>query len=124
MDARRPEQPPHRPPEPTRGNAMRNILKTLIVALALFVASPAFAPAAQAAMAVQAAAATSATSPSLTDPASTDPASTGPVNPGTGETGGAEATRLDYAPLVIGAVALITLVVILIWRRRRNKTIV
>lgn len=98
---------------------MRNFLKILVVALALFVAAPAFAPAAQAAMAVQAAVAPSATSPSPTDPAST-----GPINPGTGETGGAEATRLDYAPLVIGAVALITLVVILIWRRRRNKTIV
>jgi hypothetical protein len=101
---------------------MRRILRTLIVALALFV--PLSAPAAQAAgvrdgVTVQAAAAASTASPSPTDPAST-----GPANPGTGETGGAEATRLDYAPLVIGAVALITLVVILIWRRRRNTTIV
>ena len=36
----------------------------------------------------------------------------------------AEATRVDYAPWVIGAVALITLAVVLIWRRRRNTTIV
>jgi hypothetical protein len=59
-----------------------------------------------------------------TSPSPTDPASTGPANPGTGETGDAEATRVDYAPWVIGGVALVTLIVILIWRRRRNSTIV
>jgi hypothetical protein len=128
------------------GMAIRKILESVIAALALFALSPLLGPAAHAApsapaasieraMAVQAegaqavaaqgagvqAAVAAATN---TPPPPTDPASTGPANPGTGETGEAEATRLDFAPLVIGAVAVITLVVILIWRRRRNTTIV
>lgn len=125
---------------------MRKILESVTAALALFAVSPLLGPAAHAALPapaaviertlavqaegveplaaqaveVQAAAAASTNTP----PPPTDPASTGPANPGTGETGEAEATRLDFAPLVIGAVAVITLVVILIWRRRRNTTIV
>jgi hypothetical protein len=46
------------------------------------------------------------------------------VNPGTGESAPNEATRVDFAPWVIGAIALLTLMVVLIWRRRRNTTIV
>lgn len=116
--------------EPGRRNAMDKILRTIVVALALIVALPLLASAAHAAPSAATAAAVRAADVQVAVPASTsspsptDPASTGPANPGTGETGGAEATRLDYAPLVIGAVALITLVVVLIWRRRRNTTIV
>lgn len=57
-------------------------------------------------------------------PSPGDTASTGPANPGTGESGQQESTRLDFAPWVIGAIALLTLVVVLIWRRRRNTTII
>ena len=48
-----------------------------------------------------------------------------PANPGTGEPAESEENRLDYAPYVIGAVLIITLLIIFIWRRRRgNKTVV
>jgi cobalamin biosynthesis Mg chelatase CobN len=57
-------------------------------------------------------------------PSPGDTASTGPANPGTGESAQNESTRLDYTPWFIGAVVLVTLIVILIWRRRRNTTIV
>ncbi|MCU1516056.1 MAG: hypothetical protein JWQ75_777 [Pseudarthrobacter sp.] len=117
---------------------MRRILRTLIAVLALLAAAPLAAVAAHAVPAVasapaqpqvlatvtQDAGAPAAMLASTTSPSPTDPASTGPANPGTGETGDAEATRVDYAPWVIGAVALITLAVVLIWRRRRNTTIV
>lgn len=49
----------------------------------------------------------------------------GPVDPGTGETGEAKQTRTDYAPLVIGLIALIVAVAALVlWRRRGKKTFV
>lgn len=51
-----------------------------------------------------------------------DTASTAPANPGTGESAEEEATRLDFAPWVIGGIALATLLVVLIWRRRRGNT--
>lgn len=57
-------------------------------------------------------------------PSPGDTASTGPANPGTGESAQNESTRVDYAPWVIGGIALVTLIVVLIWRRRRNTTIV
>lgn len=48
-----------------------------------------------------------------------------PANPGTGEPAESESTRMNYAPYVIGGVALITLVTALVWwRRRGNKTVV
>ena len=48
-----------------------------------------------------------------------------PANPGTGEPAESESTRINYAPYFIGAVLLITLVVALVWwRRRGNKTVV
>ncbi len=121
---------------------MRRILRTLIAVVALLAAAPLAAGAAHARTApppgfaqaevraevratkVQAASAPAAALASTSSPSATDPASTGPANPGTGETADAEATRVDYAPWVIGAVALVTLAVVLIWRRRRNKTIV
>lgn len=63
--------------------------------------------------------AASSPSPSATTP------SDNPVNPGTGEPAEEEATRTDFAPLVIGAVLVVTAVVVLIWwRRRGNKTVV
>lgn len=57
-------------------------------------------------------------------PSPGDTASSGPANPGTGESGPAESTRLNLAPWIIGVVALLTLALVLIWRRRRNSTIV
>lgn len=57
-------------------------------------------------------------------PSPGDTASTGPANPGTGESAQNESTRVNYAPWVIGGIALATLIVVLIWRRRRNTTIV
>jgi hypothetical protein len=65
-----------------------------------------------------------ALSASTPTPSPGDTASTGPANPGTGESAKNESTRLDFAPWVIGAIALATLIVVLIWRRRRNTTIV
>jgi len=57
-------------------------------------------------------------------PSPGDTASTGPANPGTGESAENESTRLDWTPWVIGAIAVVVLVLILVWRRRRNTTIV
>lgn len=57
-------------------------------------------------------------------PSPGDTASTGPANPGTGESAENEATRVNFAPWVIGGIALATLIIVLIWRRRRNTTIV
>jgi hypothetical protein len=113
---------------------MKRILKAVIVVLAMLAGPPAFATAAIAApptsatfQAIEAqpdpgpaSAAVAAVKPTPSDTASTSPA-----NPGTGETAEQEGTRLDYAPWVIGAIALITLAIVLIWwRRRRNTTIV
>jgi hypothetical protein len=109
---------------------MRTLLRTTLMAL-LLIAAPAFS--AGAAQAVPAtlghhitassggAWAQSAVSPT---PSPGDTASTGPANPGTGESAENESTRLDYTPWFIGAVVLATLIVVLIWRRRRNTTIV
>ena len=48
-----------------------------------------------------------------------------PANPGTGEPEESETNRLEYAPYVIAAVVIITLLIVFIWRRRRgNKTVV
>ena len=48
-----------------------------------------------------------------------------PANPGTGEPAESEANRLNWAPYVIGAVLIITALIIFVWRRRRgNKTMV
>jgi hypothetical protein len=47
---------------------------------------------------------------------------TGPANPGTGESQQAEETRLDWTPIVVGAILVVLLIVILVWRRRRRDT--
>jgi hypothetical protein len=47
-------------------------------------------------------------------PSPGDTASSGPANPGTGESAQNESTRVDFAPWVIGAIALVTLIVVLI----------
>lgn len=48
-----------------------------------------------------------------------------PVNPGTGEPAESLANRTDFAPYVIGGILLITVLLVLLWRRlRRNKTVV
>lgn len=58
-----------------------------------------------------------------TPPESSLPA--GPANPGTGESQQAEQTRLDWTPIVVGAILIVLLIVVLVWRRRRrDKTIV
>lgn len=116
---------------------MKTLLRTALVAL-LVLAGPALSlGAAHAAPGVQGANASAlfqgstgsfggmwAPAASSPTPSPGDTASTGPANPGTGESARNEATRLDYTPWVIGAVVLVTLVTILIWRRRRNTTIV
>ncbi|MGN7202053.1 LuxR family transcriptional regulator [Arthrobacter sp. SAFR-044] len=62
-----------------------------------------------------------ATSPT---PSPGDTASTGPANPGTGESAQNESTRLNYTPWVVAGVAVLVVIAILIFRRRRNTTIV
>jgi hypothetical protein len=48
-----------------------------------------------------------------------------PVNPGTGEPAESEGARLDWAPYVIGAIVLGTILAAVLWRRRRHdKTVV
>ena len=104
---------------------MQEIVKTVIIALVtcasalVFAVTATAAPAPAGADTAQQIVAVSAASPSPTDTVTTNPA-----NPGTGETAEQEGARLDYAPWVIGAAALATLVVVLVWRRRRDKTIV
>src|SRR3954463_6724273 len=110
--------------------AMKRILNAVIAALVVLIAAPAAATAATAAppasatfQPVQAKSAPGLQSASVgvAKPTPSDTASTSPANPGTGETAEQEGTRLDYAPWVIGAIVLVTLVVALIWwRRRRN----
>lgn len=69
-----------------------------------------------------------AASPTEVTPAPTGTATptettpTGPANPGTGETQQAEERRLDWAPIVIGAILLALLIAILIMQRRRKNT--
>jgi cobalamin biosynthesis Mg chelatase CobN len=114
---------------------MRKILRTALFALLLISApalslgaahaSPAAGPAAAA---VEAGSGSSggvwAMTASSPTPSPGDTASTGPANPGTGESAQNESTRVNFAPWVIGGIALATLIVVLIWRRRRNTTIV
>ncbi|MFF1252247.1 LuxR family transcriptional regulator [Pseudarthrobacter sp. NPDC058329] len=103
---------------------MKNFLRTALVALLLF-ASPALSPgAAHAFPAANTAPTTVVLSAASPTPSPGDTASTGPANPGTGESAENESTRLDYTPWVIGAVVLAALIAILVWQRRRNKTIV
>lgn len=119
---------------------MRTALKSVLFALLLLAApalsagaasassSPAPATAAgtvlHAAVGVQAG--TGAVVPAGTwpTPSPGDTASTGPANPGTGESAQSESTRLDWAPWFIAGIAVLVLIAILIWRRRRNTTIV
>ncbi|TLM88127.1 LuxR family transcriptional regulator [Pseudarthrobacter sp. NamE5] len=114
---------------------MRNILRSALFAL-LVISAPALplgaahaSPAGgSATAAVQTGSGSSggawAMTASSPTPSPGDTASTGPANPGTGESAQNESTRLDFAPWVIGGIALATLIVVLIWRRRRNTTIV
>jgi hypothetical protein len=115
---------------------MRTVVKSVLLAL-LLLAAPALsvAPASAAqhpAVAAGDAAVQAAGSPggvwapagNTPTPSPGDTASSGPANPGTGESAQNESTRLDFAPWVIGAIALVTIIVVLIWRRRRNTTIV
>jgi hypothetical protein len=115
---------------------MRTIVKTVLLAL-LLLAAPALSigpasaaphPAAAVDAVAQPAAGSSggvwAPAGNTPTPSPGDTASSGPANPGTGESAQNESTRVDFAPWVIGAIALVTLIVVLIWRRRRNTTIV
>ncbi|TNB76762.1 LuxR family transcriptional regulator [Arthrobacter sp. BB-1] len=114
---------------------MRTILRTTLFAL-LLISAPVFplgaahaSPAAGSApAAVEGSTGSSggvwAMGASSPTPSPGDTASTGPANPGTGESAQNESTRVNFAPWVIGAIALATLIVVLIWRRRRNTTIV
>jgi cobalamin biosynthesis Mg chelatase CobN len=112
---------------------MKRILMSVTMALAMLAGAPVFATAATAAppasatfqaMGAQSDPGPASAAVAAASPTPSDTASTSPANPGTGETAEQEGTRLDYAPWVIGAIALVTLVVVLIWRRRRNTTIV
>ena len=120
---------------------MRRLLATLtaLIALAgagLSLAVPSFAhtPASSAASAgpavsripVQAGASVAAGTPAPTGTSSPSATpSEPPANPGTGEPEESETNRLEYAPYVIAAVLIITLLIVFIWRRRRgNKTVV
>ncbi len=111
---------------------MRMILRSALLAV-LLIAAPALPlGAAQAAPAAAEAGAAAQMAPAAfwavagtsATPSPGDTASTGPANPGTGESTQNESTRVNFAPWVIGGIALVTLIVVLIWRRRRNSTIV
>jgi hypothetical protein len=115
---------------------MRTVVKTILLALLLLVApglaagvasgAPG-APAGSAATTVEIAGSSGGVlvpAGNTPTPSPGDTASSGPANPGTGESAQNEATRLDWAPWVIGAIAVVVLVLVLIWRRRRNTTIV
>ena len=111
---------------------MRTILKTALLALLLAVAPALSAGAASAASLAAPAGHAAAAQPgdvhvlagNTPTPSPGDTASTGPANPGTGESAQNESTRLDWAPWVIAGLAVLVLVLVLIWRRRRNTTIV
>lgn len=111
---------------------MRTILRTTLLAMLLLVAPALSAGAASAAPFAAPAAPAAAVQPgdlsilagNTPTPSPGDTASTGPANPGTGESAQNESTRLDWAPWVIAGLAVLVLVLILIWRRRRNTTIV
>lgn len=110
---------------------MRTIIRTVLLALVL-AAVPAVAAgaahASQETTAVSASAQAGATENRVPlagytpTPSPGDTESTGPANPGTGESAPKEADRLNFAPWVIGGIALVTLIVVLVWRRRRGKT--
>lgn len=121
---------------------MRRLLATFIAILALagaglWFATPTYAasaPGSSAAAAVPAAGhvpvqagtsfAAGTPAPTGTSSPSATP-SEPPANPGTGEPAESETNRLEYAPYVIAAVLIITLLVVFVWRRRRgNKTVV
>ena len=114
---------------------MRTLAKTILLALLLVAAPAVTAGAASAAPAdnVQAATVQADRGSSggvwvptgnTPTPSPGDTASSGPANPGTGESAENESTRLDWTPWVIGGIAVVVLVLILVWRRRRNTTIV
>jgi hypothetical protein len=103
---------------------MKTLLRTALAALLLLAAPALSLGAAHASPAAGTAATTVVLSAASPTPSPGDTASSGPVNPGTGESAENESTRLDYTPWVIGAVVLVTLIAILLWQRRRNKTIV
>jgi hypothetical protein len=103
---------------------MKTLLRTALAALLLLAAPALSLGAAHASPAAGTPATTVVLSAASPTPSPGDTASSGPVNPGTGESAENESTRLDYTPWVIGAVVLVTLIAILLWQRRRNKTIV
>jgi cobalamin biosynthesis Mg chelatase CobN len=121
---------------------MRRLLATITAILALAsaglsLAAPSYATSAPGSAALSAApAGRSVQVQAGTSDAAGTPAPTGtsspsatpsepPANPGTGEPEESETNRLEYAPYVIAAVLVITLLVVFIWRRRRgNKTVV
>jgi hypothetical protein len=117
---------------------MRTILKTALFALLLLVAPAVSMSAASAApQPAQAAPAQAGAlhagaqagdlqilAGNTPTPSPGDTASTGPANPGTGESAQNESTRLDWTPWVIAGIAVVVLILILIWRRRRNTTFV
>ncbi|WP_314193989.1 LuxR family transcriptional regulator [uncultured Arthrobacter sp.] len=120
---------------------MRRLFATFTAVLALAgaglsLAAPSYAVSAPGSGALSAPADRSVQVQSGTSDAAGTPAPTGtsspsatpsepPANPGTGEPAESEENRLDYAPYVIGAVLIITLLIVFIWRRRRgNKTVV
>ena len=121
---------------------MRRLLATFTAVLALagagfWLAAPSYAasaPGSSAATAVPVAALVpvqAGTSVAAGTPAPTGTSSPSatpsepPANPGTGEPQESETNRLEYAPYVIAAVLIITLLVVFVWRRRRgNKTVV
>ncbi len=103
---------------------MKTFLKMALAALLLLAAPAVSLGAAHASPVADKAPTAVALSAASPTPSPGDTASTGPVNPGTGESAENESTRLDYTPWVIGAVVLVTLAAILLWQRRRNKTIV
>ncbi|MEV7574544.1 LuxR family transcriptional regulator [Arthrobacter nitrophenolicus] len=115
---------------------MRTVAKTILLALLLMVVPGLAAGAASAAPAAPASSAAATVDAAVSSggllvpagntptPSPGDTASSGPANPGTGESAENEGTRLNWAPLVIGAIAVVVLILILLWRRRRNTTIV
>lgn len=106
---------------------MRTLVRTVLLAL-LLLAAPALpataAGAAPAGNAVTQAAPVHAVLGTSPTPSPGDTASTGPANPGTGESAQSESTRVNYAPWVIGGIAVLVVIAIVILRRRRNTTIV
>lgn len=110
---------------------MRTIIRTVLLALVLTAVPAVAAGAAHASQETTVVSASAQAGAAETvvplagytpTPSPGDTASTGPANPGTGESAPKEANRLDFAPWVIGGIALATLIVVLVWWRRRGKT--